>query len=128
MYSFRFAGSGIARNFVSQSRSAWLERGEEPTRGVSSAASDNEGTMRLKIKSTAAKRRMRFLSGFRRGNYNVRRIEAGLCVTFFSTNSAAVLRVLRGQKVLIAEAAENARRVRGERPVHSICDATLRHR
>ena len=42
--------------------SAWLDRGEYPTNAVSSAPNAKDGTTRLKINSTAAKRRMQVLS------------------------------------------------------------------
>jgi hypothetical protein len=52
----------MARNLVSQSRSVWLERDEYPGKAVSSAAKDNDGLINVKLKTTAAKRRMQDLS------------------------------------------------------------------
>src|SRR5579864_7400696 len=63
MYSRRLAGSGMARNFASQSRCAWLERGEYPTRGASSEAKAKEENVRANTSTNAAIRRMQFLSG-----------------------------------------------------------------
>src|ERR1700741_4852008 len=62
MYSRRLAGSGMARNFASQSRCVWLERSEYPTRGASSEAEAKEEKVRANTSTNAAIRRMQFLS------------------------------------------------------------------
>src|ERR1700752_3332333 len=62
MYVRRLAGSGMARNFVSHSRSVWLERGGDPASEGGSAASKEDGSSRQKTNNTAAERRIEFLS------------------------------------------------------------------
>src|SRR5579864_2991493 len=72
MYSRRFAGSGIARNFSSHWRSDLLEEDEYPTSVESSAANETEGKTRATVNNTAAKRRMRILSWvFVEANYSL---------------------------------------------------------
>src|SRR6202041_2756259 len=66
MYSRRFAGSGMARNFTSHSRSAWPERGEYPTSAAGFAATwsapkNRDGNTRVNISTIAENGRMRLL-------------------------------------------------------------------
>jgi hypothetical protein len=84
-----FAGSGMARNFISQSRSAWLDCTENPASGAVSAPSDTDGIINPKASTTAAKRRMQFLSRKEVGANYIRQDKVGF-------SSFVPLSVLRG--------------------------------
>src|SRR5438477_5274059 len=70
MYSRKLAGSGISRNFLSQSRSVWLDRGAYPTKETSSEARVKGDAARAQISSKAANRRMQSLSKWNAGDYS----------------------------------------------------------
>src|SRR5436305_8177666 len=94
MYSRKLAGSGISRNFLSQSRSVWLDRGAYPTKETSSEARVKGDAARAQISSKAANRRMQSLSKWNAGDYSgivkyVGTAALGCAVERSSTRSAA---------------------------------------